>query len=158
VKPIPHASALCSISFDKDERRPTRVDNEAKACLDQVTQALKSDSTATVVVVGESTGKEKDLKEGRGKHAKPAEIAAQRAVNTKDYLVTEEQSGIDASRVVVKTGTTDGKTVEDYLVPAGATFETDVPGTTAVDETAVKPQARKPLGERHAHHRKAGGQ
>jgi len=157
VKPIPHASALCSISFDKDERRPTRVDNEAKACLDQVTQALKSDSTATVVVVGESTGKEKDLKEGRGKHARPAEIAAQRAVNTKDYLVTEEQSGIDATRVTVKTGTTDGKTVEDYLVPAGATFETDVPGTTAVDETAVKPQARKPLGERHAH-RKSGGQ
>ena len=56
------------------------------------------------------------------------DYAAQRAVNTKDYLVTEK--GIDASRVSVATGTTDGQTVEDYLVPAGATFTTDVTGTT----------------------------
>ena len=34
--PLPHATALCSISFDKDLKRPTRVDNEAKACLDDV--------------------------------------------------------------------------------------------------------------------------
>jgi hypothetical protein len=157
VKPIPHASALCSITFDKDEKRPTRVDNEAKACLDQVTQALKSDSTATVVVVGESTAKEKEMKEGKGKKAKPVWIAAQRAVNTKAYLVTEEQSGIDASRVSARTGTTDGKTVEDYLVPSGATFDTDVQGTTAVDETAVKPEARKPMGAaKPMHHKKAG--
>ena len=74
-------------------------------------------------------------------------FAAQRAVNAKDYLVTEQ--GIDASRISVATGTTDGQTVEDYLVPAGATFSADVTGTTAVDETAVKPQVRKPLPERH---------
>jgi hypothetical protein len=35
--------------------------------------------------------------------------------------------------------------VEDYLVPAGATFSNDVTGTTPVDETVVKPQVRKPL-------------
>ena len=74
-------------------------------------------------------------------------FAAQRAVNAKDYLVTEQ--GIDASRISVATGTTDGQTVENYLVPAGATFGTDVTGTTPVDETAVKPQVRKPLAERH---------
>ncbi|MGA9673558.1 MAG: hypothetical protein WBQ94_30485 [Terracidiphilus sp.] len=39
--------------------------------------------------------------------------------------------------------------MEDYLVPAGATFTTDVQGTTQVDETAVKSEARKPLGENH---------
>ena len=27
---------LCSINFDRDKRRPARVDNEAKACLDDV--------------------------------------------------------------------------------------------------------------------------
>ena len=75
------------------------------------------------------------------------QFAAQRAVNAKDYLVTEQ--GIDASRISVATGTTDGQTEENYLVPAGATFSTDVSGTTPVDETAVKPQARKPLAERH---------
>ena len=64
-------------------------------------------------------------------------------MNAKDYLVTEK--GIDASRVSVATGTTDGQTVEDYLVPAGATFTSDVQGTTPVDESTVKPEVRKPL-------------
>jgi hypothetical protein len=142
--PIPHASALCPISFDKDKLRPTRVDNEAKACLDQVTDALKNDAGATVVVVGESTAAEKTPK--KGKHAKtPEDFAAERAVNTKDYLVNEEQSGIDPSRIIVRTGTGDSKTVEDYLVPAGATFDTDVAGTTPVDEGSVKKVTRKPI-------------
>ena len=69
-------------------------------------------------------------------------------MNAKDYLVTEQ--GIDASRISVATGTTDGQTAENYLVPAGATFATDVPGTTPVDETAVKPETRKPLSGHHA--------
>jgi hypothetical protein len=34
-------------------------------------------------------------------------------------------------------------------VPSGATFTTDVSGTTPVDETAVKAQERKPLGAKH---------
>ena len=151
VKPIPHASALCSISFDKDTKRPTRVDNEAKACLDQVAVDLQNQADAKAVVVGESTAAEKTPK--KGKHAKQVDFAGDRAVNTKEYLVTDK--GIDASRIIVKTGTTDGKTVEDYLVPSGATFETDVQGTTAVDETAVKPEVRKPLGEKPHHHKKA---
>jgi hypothetical protein len=151
VKPIPHASALCSISFDKDKTRPTRVDNEAKACLDQVAVDLQNQADAKAVIVGESTAAEKTPK--KGKHAKQVDFAGERAVNTKEYLVTDK--GIDASRIIVKTGTTDGKTVEDYLVPSGATFETDVQGTTAVDETAVKPVVRKPLGEKPHHHKKA---
>jgi hypothetical protein len=143
--PLPHASALCSISFDKDLKRPTRVDNEAKACLDQVTDALKNDPAATVVVVGESTAVEKTPK--KGKHAKaPVDFAAERAVNTKDYLVNEEQSGIDASRIVVRTGAGDSKSVEDYLVPAGATFDNDVPGTTAVDASGFKVLSRQTIG------------
>jgi len=142
VAPAPHAQALCSITFDKDKARPTRVDNEAKACLDQVALSLQQQSDAKAVVVGESTTKEKEVP--KGKHAKMIDFAAQRAVNSKEYLVTEK--GIDASRVSVATGTTDGKTVEDYLVPAGATFASDVNGTTPVDETKVKPEVRKPLG------------
>ena len=157
--PAPKTQALCSISFATDKKRPTRVDNEAKACLDQVALDLKQQADAKAVVVGESDAKEKaaTAKEekyaGKHKHAKVEDSAAQRAVNAKDYLVTEQ--GIDASRISVATGTTDGQTVEDYLVPAGATFTTDVTGTTPVDETAVKPQARKPLGERH--HAQEGG-
>jgi hypothetical protein len=157
VAPIPHTQALCSISFAKDAKRPTRVDNEAKACLDEVALDLQRQADAKAVVVGESTAAEKatTAKEeafaAKHKHSKkPIEyFAPERAVNTKEYLVTEK--GIDASRVSVTTGVTDGQTVENYLVPSGATFANDVTGTTAVDESAVKPVVRKPLGAKPAH-------
>ena len=158
VAPAPHTQALCSISFSKDEKRPTRVDNEAKACLDQVALDLQNSADAKAVVVGESDAKEKEAtaKEEKAamkhKHIMVVDSAAERAVNTKEYLVTEK--GIDPSRVTVATGTTDGQTVEDYLVPAGASFSVDVMGTTPVDETVVKPVVRKPLGEKPHHHMK----
>jgi hypothetical protein len=44
--------------------------------------------------------------------------------------------------------------VENYLVPAGATFGSDVNGTTPVDESTVKPIKRVPLGEKK-HKKKA---
>jgi opacity protein-like surface antigen/outer membrane protein OmpA-like peptidoglycan-associated protein len=141
VAPVLHTQALCSIAFEKDTKRPARVDNEAKACLDEVALDLQRQSDAKVVVVGDSTAAEKTPKKGR-KSAKVEDLAAERAVNTKDYLVTEK--GIDASRVSVAIGTTDGQKVENYLVPSGATFAVDVPGTTAVDESVVKPHVRKP--------------
>jgi hypothetical protein len=151
VPPAPHTQTLCSISFDKDKKRPTRVDNEAKACLDQVALDLQNQTGATAVVVGEATAKEKTPP--KGKHAKHEDIAGERAVNTKEYLVTEK--GIDASRISVATGTADSQTVEDYLVPSGATFSSDVTGTTPVDENTVKPEVRKPLGERSHTKKKA---
>ena len=153
VPPPPKTQALCSTSFSNDSKRPTRVDNEAKACLDQVALDLKQLADAKAVIVGESDAKEKALTEKqetyavKHKHAKFEDDAAQRAVNAKDYLVTEQ--GIDASRISVATGTTDGQTEENYLVPSGATFSNDVTGTTPVDESAVKPEVRKPLAERH---------
>jgi hypothetical protein len=63
--------------------------------------------------------------------------------------VTEK--GIDASRISAAIGTTDSETVENYLVPSGATFTADVQGTTPVDETMVKPQPRKPLPAKTMH-------
>ncbi|MGA7340934.1 MAG: hypothetical protein WBE72_15715 [Terracidiphilus sp.] len=160
--PQPHAQALCSISFTTDKLRPTRVDNEAKACLDQVALDLKQQADAKAVVVGESTDKEKakTAKEEKyaehHKRAKVEEFAAQRAVNAKEYLVTDQ--GIDASRITAATSATDGQTVENYLVPAGADFSSDVTGTTPVNESAVKPEVRKPLPERHHHKRAAAAQ
>jgi len=151
--PIPHVQALCTMSFDKDTKRPTRVDNEAKACLDGIALDLQRQADAKVVIVGESNAREKEITAKqqkvvlKHKKAKVMLFGAQRAVNAKDYLVTEK--GIDASRVSVATGTTDGQTVEDYLVPAGATFTSDVQGTTPVDESTVKAEVRKPLAERH---------
>jgi opacity protein-like surface antigen/outer membrane protein OmpA-like peptidoglycan-associated protein len=155
VPPVPHTQALCSISFATDKKRPERVDNEAKACLDEVALELQKQSDARAVVVGNSDAKEKtklakDQKLAlKNKHLKVTDPAAERAVNAKDYLVTEK--GIDGSRISAATGTVDGQTAQDYLVPSGASFTADVTGTTPVDETAVKAQPRKPLPTRAAH-------
>jgi hypothetical protein len=128
--PAPETSALCSVSFERDAKRPTRVDNEAKACLDDVALKLQSASDAKLAVVGDADSAEK----------KGPELAAERAVNAKDYLVTEK--GIDASRVSVYTGSENGKTVTTTLIPAGATLSTS--GLTPVDESAVKAKPRTP--------------
>jgi hypothetical protein len=149
VPPAPKTQALCTISFSKDKRRPMRVDNEAKACLDQVALDLKQQADAKAVLVGEATTEENAITTkqqaaaARRRNAVVDQFAAQRAVNAKNYLVTEQ--GIDPSRISVATGSTEGQTVENYLVPAGANFSSDVTGTTPVDESTIKPQARKPL-------------
>ncbi len=136
--PAPTTSALCSVSFERDTRRPARVDNEAKACLDDIALKLQSASDAKLAVVGNSTAKEKEPAKGK---KKTPDYAGERAVNTKDYLVTEK--GIDASRITTYTGSDDGKTVTTTLVPAGATLSTT--GLTPVDESAVKavPRTKK---------------
>jgi len=151
VPPAPKVSELCSITFAKDKARPARVDNEAKACLDDIALSLQKQSDAKVYLVGQEDSKEKSTAarvKGKGKHAvKPADLSAQRAVNTKEYLVKEK--GIEPSRITVLSGSTDSQKVDNYLVPAGATF--DVSGTAAVSEDTVKPQVRKPLAaKKHA--------
>ncbi len=153
--PAPKTSTLCSITFDRDKKRPARVDNEAKACLDDVTLNAQRSADASLVVVGNAATSDMAMPMGKGKHKKaammdPAKLAAQRAVNTKDYLVKEK--GIDASRISVRTGTKGANEVDNYLVPAGANFDTDNPGTTAVSD-AVTAQPRTAVAAKH-HHRK----
>lgn len=147
--PAPKTSTLCSIKFERDKVRPTRVDNEAKACLDDVALNLQRSSDAKVAVVGNDATPAHKLSKAKAKEE--AKYAAERAVNTKDYLVTEK--GIDPSRVSVYTGTTDEKGVETTLIPAGATLDTT--GLTPVDESVVKAKPRKAVAKKHAHKKSA---
>jgi hypothetical protein len=124
VAPKPVTSEVCALHFERDARRPVRVDNEGKACLDQVALNLQQNADSKVVLVGNASTAEKGGKK----------IASQRAVNAKAYLVREK--GIDSSRVVLYTGSLNGMTVTNTLVPSGATF--DSTGDTPVDESAVK--------------------
>jgi hypothetical protein len=137
----PVASSLCAVNFSRDAKRPTRVDNEAKACLDDVATALQGKADAKLSLVGNEDAKEQaaDAKQAKMKHPKP-NASALRAVNTKDYLVTEK--GIDASRIAVYTGTDDAQTVTTNLVPAGAADP--AASSTPVDESAVKAVPRTP--------------
>jgi hypothetical protein len=136
----PSTKSLCSISFDRDMKRPTRVDNEAKACLDDIALAAQQDSSSKLAIVGSSAPDEK-----MADHK-----AAERAVNEKEYLVTDK--GIDASRISVYTGTAGTKSSATTLIPTGATFDTT--GLTPVDETAVKAIPRTAPPMRKHHHKK----
>lgn len=151
--PTPHTKTLCSIQFTNDPKRPMRVDNEAKACLDDVALNAQQTPDGTLVLVGNSAPVPEAHGTAAHRHELTAEdMAAQRAVNTKDYLITEK--GIDASRIQVRTSNAGQDEVQDYLVPAGATFDNDVQGTTAIDESHYTAQKRTPTPPEH-HHRKA---
>jgi hypothetical protein len=129
--PAATASSLCSISFSRDARRPTRVDNEAKACLDDIALSVQRDPQSKLAVVGNAADGE-----NMGDHK-----AAERSVNEKAYLVGEK--GIDASRISVYTGTDDARSATTTLIPAGASFDSS--GLNAVDEGSVRPTPREPL-------------
>jgi hypothetical protein len=95
-----------------NKAKPARVDNACKAALDQVADLLQHDPNSKLVIVGEADANEK------GKN-----LAAQRATNAKAYLTTgENQKGIDASRIEVRTGDGGGMRTEMWIVPEGATF------------------------------------
>jgi opacity protein-like surface antigen len=116
--PKPQVSEMCAIHFDRDPRRPSRVDNEGKACLDEIALNLQRNSDAKLALEGNVSSGEKAGKK----------LAAQRALNTKAYLVGEK--GIDASRVAAYAGSQDGKSVSTILIPSGAMF--DASGSTPV--------------------------
>jgi hypothetical protein len=67
------------------------------------------------------------------------DLAAQRAVNAKAYLV--QQQGIDPSRIEVRKGTGKDHVADIYWVPQGADVANwpTLQGTTPVDESTVKP-------------------
>ena len=132
--PPPQSSKLNEIEFP-NRAKPWRVDNTAKAILDDVALRLQREADAKAVVVGyqEATERRKNL-------------AAERAVDTKYYLTAEK--GIDPSRIEVRTGSGGGKKAEIWLVPAGATF-TEA-GTEPVDESKIKPIPDHPRAGRTA--------
>jgi hypothetical protein len=123
--PAPPAAAvrtLCSLSFERDKKRPMRVDNEAKACLDSIALEMNRESNAMLVVVGKHDAGEKP------------DAAAERTLNVKQYLTSEK--GIDASRIEVRTGETKDRSADDILVPAGASW--DPTGTSSFDPTQIR--------------------
>jgi outer membrane protein OmpA-like peptidoglycan-associated protein len=130
--PPPTASKLNEIAFP-DKKKPWRVDNAAKAILDDVALKLQRDADAKAVVIGSADPEETKLK-------KNANLAAERAYNTKEYLVKEK--GIDPSRIEVRSGGT-GQKAEIWIVPAGASFTGE--GTTVVDESKMAKPAAKPV-------------
>ena len=136
--PAPQTSNLCSVSFERDKKRPVRVDNEAKGCLDEIALTLNRESSAKLIIIGKRAADESP------------DAAAQRALNVEQYLTDEK--GIDPSRIELRTSTEQSRTVDSVLVPTGATF---APGDTSTfDPGSVKRQGQpygKPKTAARAH-------
>ena len=79
------------------------MDNEAKGELDRYADALSASPDSKGVVVGFAASGE------------PSNYAAQRAVNTKDYVTKEK--GVDSARIEPRTGSGDDKRVDLWIVP-----------------------------------------
>ncbi|MGZ4814375.1 MAG: outer membrane beta-barrel protein [Terriglobales bacterium] len=137
----PQASNIGQCTFEKDKKRPWRVDNACKAVLDEVALRLQREPDSKLVVVGHSDPAVDKTNAGN--------YAAQRAVNSKEYLSGgEAKQQIDPSRLEVRTGAQNGQTAEYWLVPSGATF--NQADTQPVDENAVKAPAKKPAHKKAA--------
>jgi hypothetical protein len=133
--PPPQASKINEIAFTKPYA--SRVDNTAKAILDDVALRLQREPDSKAVVIGQTDPQETSRTRSKN-------LAALRAANTKDYLVTEK--GIDPNRIETRTDGANGMRTEIWIVPNGATFND--PNTQVTD---VKP-AKAPA---HRAHRKA---
>jgi hypothetical protein len=122
--PAAEASKMSEFMFGPNS---ARVDNAAKAVLDQVALRLQGEANSTVQLVGSATATE------------PARMSMMRANNAKAYLTSK---GIDPSRVMTAdAGKTGNRKVEVWFVPAGATAPTVTP-TTVETTPAPKPKPR----------------
>ncbi|HVH89322.1 MAG TPA: hypothetical protein VM912_21580 [Terriglobales bacterium] len=136
--PPPQASKINQIEFP-NAAKPWRVDNTAKAVLDDVALRLQREPDSKLVIVGS-----KDPSERR------PNLDAERAVDAKFYLTNDK--GIDPSRIECRSGGTAGKVAEFWIVPAGATYQGSEP---VVDENKIKPIPDHPAPKRAPARRRA---
>ena len=145
----PATSELCSLSFERDRRRPDRVDNEAKGCLDEVALTLNRDAAARLVVIGHH---------GAGETNRDS---ASRAMNAADYLMKEK--GIDRGRLDLRIAADPTRTVNLMMVPAGGSLEA-IPGSNFDPASVVRhgeaygthgQHAATPKRKKHRHRKAA---
>ena len=120
-------------TFEKDPKRPWRVDNDCKDVLDKLALRLQQMPSGKVAIVGYNDQTEVVNAET---------IGAQRAVNIKYYMTTDELGPkVDPARLEPRKGGAKGKAAHFYFVPQGQTLTTEE--SVTVDETVVQGQSRK---------------
>ena len=148
--PAAQVQSLCGISFDRDRKRPDRVDNEAKGCLDDVALTLNRDPADRLLIVGHQAA---------GESTRDAE---NRVLNVRDYLVKEK--GVDPGRLDLRISDIPGRSVDDTLLPPGASV--DAASAGSFDPASVQ-RIGQPYGvpgapaprhrKRRRHHMPAAG-
>jgi hypothetical protein len=120
-------------TFEKNPKKPWRVDNDCKDTLDKLSLRLQQMPNGKLDVVGYTDESESvDVQT----------LGAQRSVNVKYYLVTDGPNKADASRVAPRQGGPKGKASHFYFVPEGNLCGGQLEEGTVVDETAVQGQSR----------------
>jgi hypothetical protein len=130
-------------TFEKNPKKPWRVDNDCKDTLDKVSLRLQQMPNGKLDIVGYTDESESvDVQT----------LGSQRSVNVKYYLVTDGPNKADASRVTPRQGGTKGKASHFYFVPEGNLCGGQLEEGTVVDETAVQGQSRMaPAPKKKAH-------
>ncbi len=124
-------------TFEKDPRRPWRVDNDCKDTLDKLALRLQQMPSGKLEVVGYTDEKEVVSEETLG---------SQRAVNVKYYLTTDGPTKSDARRIEPRQGGTKGKATHFYFVAEGSLCSGQVVEGTPVDESVVQGRSRSAAG------------
>jgi hypothetical protein len=120
-------------TFEKNPKKPWRVDNDCKDTLDKLSLRLQQMPNGKLDVVGYTDEKEVVSEQTLG---------AQRSVNVKYYLTTDGPNKVDAGRVQPRTGGTKGQATHFYFVPEGNLCGGQLEEGTVVDESQVQPQSR----------------
>ena len=132
-------------TFEKNPKKPWRVDNDCKDTLDRLALRLQQMPNGKLDVVGYTDEKESVNEQTLG---------GQRSVNVKYYLTTDGPTKVDGSRVQPRAGGTKGKATHFYFVPEGNLCGGQLEEGTVVDETQVQPQSRNaPAPKKKAHHK-----
>ena len=130
-------------TFEKNPKKPWRVDNDCKDTLDKLSLRLQQMPNGKLDIVGYTNEEES---------VNVQQLGSQRSVNVKYYLTTDGPNKVDASRVAPRQGSTKGQATHFYFVPEGNLCGGQLEEGTVVDETAVQPQSRNapaPATKRH---------
>ena len=128
-------------TFEKNPKKPWRVDNDCKDTLDRLALRLQQMPNGKLDIVGYTNEKESVNEQTLG---------SQRSVNVKYYLTTEGPTKIDGGRVQPRAGETKGQATHFYFVPEGTMCGGQLEEGTLVDETQVQPQGRNaPAPKKH---------
>jgi hypothetical protein len=143
-KPLsPNVERVCAISFEKDARRPARVEDSALACLREAAKRLRDQPQKKLVLVGtadlvkdraaDENGHMRETEDNTGLDVRWEDLAAYRSLNTKWYLT--QWFRIAPERILPTTDeSVQGREVTFYLVPEAADFNHNYLGTTKTNE------------------------
>jgi hypothetical protein len=146
----PEVEKVCYIRFDRDTKRPARVEDSALSCLKEAAKRLRESPAVKLVLVGvadsvrdheaDENGHMRETEDPTGLDVRWEDLAAYRSLNTKWYLTW--WYGFDPARIRPTTDESiPGQGVTFYRMPGAADFNHNYLGTTKTNERpcTVKP-------------------